>query len=248
MHLLIDGTYFTNDICLVVYRNNDIKCTQLYRISHSEAYQEIIEDLNNLKCLGIRVSSITCDGHRALLKAVKKVFKNDIIVQRCVVHIQRSARLWLTKAPKNIPSQELLQIVYAISKVKSEFDRQTWLKALYDWDIKHQEYLKQKSINLATGRMWYTHKFVRRARYLLVKAFPNMFHYLYDKAIPKSTNGLESFFGHLKDNLSIHRGLTLNHRKNFIKWYLHFRNEQVSFTRLNEHSQLIEKGEIKSRL
>jgi hypothetical protein len=75
VHLLIDGTYFTNDICLVVYRNNDIKCTQLYRISHSEAYHEIIEDLNNIKLLGIKVSSITCDGHRALLKAVKKVFK-----------------------------------------------------------------------------------------------------------------------------------------------------------------------------
>ena len=73
-----------------------------------------------------------------------------------------------------------------------------------------------------------THKMVRRVRYLLVRTFPDMLHYLDDPKIPKSTNALESFFGHLKDNLSIHRGLTVHNRKNFIKWYLHLRNRDVS--------------------
>lgn len=225
MHLLIDGSYFSSDICLVVYRNNDVKCTQLYRLSSSEAYDEMKEDLINLKSLGITIKSITCDGHRALLKAIKDVFKNDIIVQRCVVHVQRAARIWLTQVPKSIPGQELLKIAYQISQVKTEFDRQVWLRKLYDWDLTHQEFLKQRSINPLTGRSWYTHKVVRRIRHLLIKSFPHMFHYIYNPSIPKSTNGLESFFGHLKDNLSIHRGLTLQNRKNFIKWYLHFKNE-----------------------
>ena len=38
-----------------------------------------------------------------------------------------------------------------------------------------------------------------------------MFSFIDNPRIPKSTNALESFFGHLKDN------------KNFIKWYLFFR-------------------------
>lgn len=54
-----------------------------------------------------------------------------------------------------------------------------------------------------------------------------MFQYLDNPKIPKSTNGLESYFGHLKDNLSIHRGLSYKHRKNFIKWYLYFRNKEI---------------------
>jgi hypothetical protein len=29
--------------------------------------------------------------------------------------------------------------------------------------------------------------------------------------IPKTTNGLESFFGHLKQNISLHRGLSKEH-------------------------------------
>ena len=56
------------------------------------------------------------------------------------------------------------------------------------------------------------------------KAQPNMFQYLSNSKIPKTSNGIESFFGHLKDNLSIHRGLSLDHRNNFIKWYLYYKN------------------------
>jgi hypothetical protein len=44
-----------------------------------------------------------------------------------------------------------------------------------------------------------------------------MFHYLENPDIPKTTNGLESFFGHLKQNISLHRGLSKEHYKNYIK-------------------------------
>ena len=226
VHILIDGTYFTNDICLVVYRNNDIKCTQLYRISTGEIYEEIKEDLENIKALGIQVNSITCDGHPSILKAIKKVYKNDVIMQRCVVHIQRMSRIWLTKEPKSLAGINLLYIVNQIHKIATTEQKLYWLRALYDWDQQYHEFINEKSVNPDTGRMWYTHKMIRRVRYTLVRAFPNMFNYIENENIPKSTNALESFFGHLKDNLSIHRGLTLNHRKNFIKWYLYLRNEE----------------------
>jgi hypothetical protein len=225
VHIIIDGTYFSNDICLVVYRNSAIKCTQLYRLSDGERYEEIKEDLENLSNLNIQVKSITCDGHRAILKAVRKVFKNEIMVQRCVVHIQRMSRIWLTKEPKSMAGQELLKITQQIHRIATEEQKLYWLRALYDWDIRHQEFIKEKSFSITTGRFWYTHKMVRRVRHLLIRAFPDMFHYLQDTKISKSTNALESFFGHLKDNLSIHRGLTLKHRKNFIQWYLLLRNK-----------------------
>ena len=44
--------------------------------------------------------------------------------------------------------------------------------------------------------------------------------------MPKTSNALESFFGHLKDNLRIHRGLSFEHQQAFVKWYLHFNNEK----------------------
>jgi hypothetical protein len=120
VHIIIDGTYFSTDICLVVYRNSEIKCTQLYRLSDGERYEEIKEDLENLSNLNIQVKSITCDGHRAILKAVRKVFKNEIMVQRCVVHIQRMSRIWLTKEPKSMAGQELLKITQQIHRIATE--------------------------------------------------------------------------------------------------------------------------------
>jgi len=35
-----------------------------------------------------------------------------------------------------------------------------------------------------------------------------------------------AFFGHLKDNLRIHKGMSIEHRQNFIKWHLFFCNEK----------------------
>lgn len=93
VNIILDGTYFSNDICLVVYRNNDIRCTQLYRLSDNEHYEEIREDLENLKALNIQIDSVTCDGHRAIIKAVRKVFKGEVVIQRYLVHIQRMSRI-----------------------------------------------------------------------------------------------------------------------------------------------------------
>ena len=228
VHIIIDGTYFSSDICLVVYRNSEIKCTQLYRLTDNERYEEIKEDLENLRALNINVQSITCDGHRAILKAIRKVYSNRMVVQRCLVHIQRMSRIWLTKEPKSIAARELRTLTQQIHRITTHEQKLYWLRALYDWDTAHQIFIQEKSFNPLTNRVWYTHKMVRRVRYLLIHAFSDMFHYLDNEKIHKSTNALESFFGHLKDNLSIHRGLTIHNRKNFIKWYLHLRNEDVS--------------------
>ena len=61
---------------------------------------------------------------------------------------------------------------------------------------------------------------------VIKKALPDMFPYIDNPRIPKTTNGLESFFGHLKGNLNIHRGLSHAHRKEFILWYLFLKNKQ----------------------
>ena len=71
VNLLIDGTYFSNNLCLILYRDNTVKYTQLYRLTDGEWYEEIREDLQNLLQMGLQIESITCDGHKSLLKAIK---------------------------------------------------------------------------------------------------------------------------------------------------------------------------------
>jgi hypothetical protein len=224
LHLIIDGTYFSNNICLIIYRDNEIKFTQLYRLTDDERYEEIREDLNNLLSLGIHIASITCDGHRSILKAIKHTCK-DTIVQRCIVHIQRECRSWLTLRPQSKEGLQLLQIVNHLHLVANEYRYQLWLRQIYDWHEEHKDYINEKSRNPVSGRYWYKHKMVRKSFIYIKNALPNMFHYLKNDKIPKSTNGLESYFGHLKNHVLLHRGLTKTHRKNFIKWYIYFRNK-----------------------
>jgi hypothetical protein len=225
VHLIIDGTYFSNDICLVVYRDNDIKNTILYRITNDEQTQEIVEDFRNLISVGFQIESITCDGHRSILKSIKIVYKKSIVIQRCVVHVERQCSIWLTKNPKSQAGQELLKIVKRISQISTLEQKYKWLRDLYDWDLKYKAFITERS--LADGR--YMHVFLRKARRMLINAFSDMFHYLDNPQIPKSTNGLESFFGHLKDNLSIHRGLSIKWRiranwstNSAVNWSSHF--------------------------
>lgn len=223
VNLLIDGTYFKNNLCLVVYRDNTIKFTQLYRITDGEWYEEMAEDLANLLNLGVQIESITCDGHKSLLKAVRDTCP-EVALQRCIVHVQRMCRIWLSTRPKSEAGKELRQIISKVHTIELLLQRDYWLVSLIRWHDKHKDYISQKSINLNTGRYWYTHKLVRRSFMTIKNALPNMFEYLKNERIPKSTNGLESFFGHMKGHLNIHRGLSEKHRKQYIQWYLYFKN------------------------
>lgn len=118
VHLLIDGTYFTNGLCLILYYDKDLQYVQLYRNTNKEKYKEIREDLENLKLLGVDVYSVTCDGHKSILKSVKKVYPNAVI-QRCVVHVKRYAVSRLGKYPKLKESKELLQLIRPITRIET---------------------------------------------------------------------------------------------------------------------------------
>ncbi len=225
VNLLIDGTYFTGNLCLALYRDDAIKFSQLYRLTDSEWEEEIREDLKNLLSPGVQIESITCDGYRAILNAARKECKG-VTVQRCIVHIQRLCKIWLTQTPQRLAGIELLKIVRVLHFVNDKEQWGYWIVSLIHWYKKHGPFINEKSFNQITGRYWYTNKMIRRSFITIKRVLPNMFHYLDNPKIPKSTYGLESYFGQLKDNLSIHRGLSYKHRKNFIKWYLYFRKKK----------------------
>jgi len=228
VNLLIDGTYFSNKLCLVLYRDNNIKATQIYRITDGEWFEEISEDIQNLLDLGILIESVTCDGLSNIIKAVKKI-SPDTIVQRCIVHIQREALTWLTRKPKSMAGIELRKIVRRLHLVKNQDDWGYWIVSIDKWYETYKDFVNEKTYHPDSKRYWFTHKSVRRSFVHIKRALPNMFHYLDNIHIPKSTNGLESFFGHLKQNISIHRGLSKEHYRNYIKWYLYFKSNEDRF-------------------
>ncbi len=222
-HILIDASYFSGGLCLILYYDHDIRYVQLYRNTDQEKYREIKQDLENLKALGVRVASVTCDGHKAILKAVRKVYP-DAFIQRCLVHLKRQARIYLREKPKLLQATSLLRIANQITAIKNQGQRTVWLYEFYRWYEDNKAFINEQTCNTETGRFWYTHKNLHAACSLIIMALPDMFHYLDHPAIPNTTNRLENYFAHLKDKLTLHRGLRFDAKKNFIKWYLHFKN------------------------
>ena len=126
VHLRFDATYF-NKFCVVVYQDDFDGYTQLLRFSNQENYSEIKEDLENLILLGVQIESITTDGHKAILKAIK-LGVPDVITQRCLVHIQRMCLIWLTRRPKHPAALELRKMVLNLMRINTHNDRIYWTK------------------------------------------------------------------------------------------------------------------------
>lgn len=224
-HVLIDGTWFSENHCLIVYRDADSKSTIYYRFAESENEHEIIKDLQAFKAMRLRISSFTTDGGDDIIRAIRYAYPHATR-QRCIVHIERECLGWLTQHPKTSAGILLRRIVCQISHIKTSNDKLYWINELNKWHEDYDEFIKQKTVNKETGELTYTHDNVRRAYVHLHRAIPNMFKYIDEPDVPNNTNSLESFFGHLKDNLRIHRGLSQDHMDNFIKWYLFFADEK----------------------
>ena len=222
LHVMIDGTYLNGDACLILYYDSRLKYALFHRWTNQEYYSELKEDLENLQRLGIVLSSVTCDGKKAIINAVKKVYPQTII-QRCIVHIQRSVRIWLTRKPKTMAGKELRYLIGLLHHITNVTEQIMWTIAFEKWFKKHQSFIEEKGIHQPTNRWWYRHRQMRRCAVLIKTALPNMFHFITNKNIPKSTNGIDSYFGHLKLNLNVHRGLTYEHRRSFGLWYLYLK-------------------------
>ena len=224
VNLLIDGTWFPNKLCLVLFRDENIKTTLFYRLTDNEWEDEIYEDLVNIQNLGIEIESVTSDGGRNIIKSVKRACP-QAKRQRCLAHIQRECLTWLTRHPKSDAGKDLRNLVCMIHKIETHNDSLYWKSLFKQWCDTYQDYLNTRSYKPETNTQWYTHKMVRKAYVHIRRAMPDMFHYTENNSIPKTTNALESFFGHLKENISLHRGLSYNHYQNYVKWYLYFRNK-----------------------
>jgi hypothetical protein len=139
---------------------------------------------------------------------------------------KKNVELAVLQSQSNGVFGELRWIISRVHTIVSAIERDYWLVSLINLHETYKDFVNEKSINPTTGRYWFTHKMVRRSFMVIRNALPDMFQYLENEKIPKSTNGLESFFGHLKGHLNVHRGLSHKHRKQFIQWYLYLKNKQ----------------------
>lgn len=223
--LLIDGTYYSDDHCLIVYRAENLKRTLFYRFTKTEDDDEIASDLMNIRSMGYNIVGVTTDGGDNIIRAVEYVFP-DVPRQRCIVHVQRECMSTITQRPRLQEGRRLKDIVMNLSRVNTHNDKLWWLKTYERWVEDNAEYVCEKKVLPGSSQTYYVRNDLRKAYIHLKRSLPNLFKYIEHPGLPKTTNALESFFGHVKDQLRIHRGLSETRVDNFIKWYLFFNDEK----------------------
>ena len=225
IYLLIDGTYYSDNHCLILYRAENLKRTIFYRFATHEDDDEIASDLLSIRDLGYEVIGVTTDGGDNIIRAVQYVFPG-VPRQRCVVHVQRECMASITRRPRYPEIRLFRNLVQQLSIVRTVNDKMWWLHLYSKWVEDNEEYVFQKGIIPYSHQEYYVHNDLRKAYIHLRRALPNLFTYIDHPGVPKTTNALEAFFGHIKDQIRSHRGLAESKVDNFIKWFLFFNDEK----------------------
>lgn len=158
--------------------------------------------------------SATVDGNPHLIK-ILRVLWPKIIIQRCLVHIQRQGLSWCRINPKRTDAKHLRELFLQVMSINTKADRNRFLSRVHEWE---QKYGRHIASSPETGWVFSD---LKRARSMLLSALPDMFHYLNDPNIPKCTNALEGYFARLKQKYRQHRGLVKQHRDSYFTWYIH---------------------------
>jgi transposase-like protein len=163
---------------------------------------------------GLSPISVTVDGNPQQIKYLRLAWPS-IILQRCIVHVQRQGLSWCRRKPKRTDAKHLREIFLRIGTVKKIVEAQQIIADIVAWEHRYGATIDQSS-----DRGWVFSDLLR-ARSMLLKAVPDLFHYVHDPRIPCSTNTLESYFSRLKEHYRHHRGLAIHHRDAYFKWYFY---------------------------
>ncbi len=168
-----------------------------------------LQGIDDLKKRGYEIKAIVCDGRKGLIQ----IFK-DIPVQMCQFHQSAIIRRYLTKKPKLIASQELMQLVDLMKST----DKESFQGGLIDWYEKWKQFLSERTTNPLNGKTHYTHKKLRSAYHSLNRNMAWLFTWYdyFDLKIPNTTNAIDGHFSDLKKKLRCHNGMNEVRKKKFI--------------------------------
>jgi len=214
-HILFDGTFIYRrmvGVMVVMDGNRHELIAGAYGLK--ESYHDLARFFGDIRAQGCHPRSATVDGNTGAILALKSVWPT-ITIQRCLVHIQRQGLMWCRQQPKRTDAKKLRALFLVVANIHTTEERDHFLRQLASWE---ERYGGRIASSQETGWVFSD---LKRARSMLIKALPHMFHYLNDPAIPWNTNGLEGYFSRLKSRYRQHRGLAQYHRKEYFNWYFY---------------------------
>lgn len=186
---------------------------------YKENYKNIYPWLRELKEKGLNPSHMVVDGEISVMRAIRENWAN-IVIQRCLYHIQHEGMRWLRTYPKTAAGRELRLLLGTLCAIRTVKERDEFINTFNLWLKIHKGFIKM----LPSSCIAY--KDLKRTCALIKNALPNMFHYLQESNIPSTTNLIEGLYSRLKPDYSRHRGLTEQNKRQYLKWYCYLNNKK----------------------
>lgn len=171
--------------------------------------------LTQIPAPGILVS----DGGSGLPSALRQAWP-ETKHQRCLFHLQMNITRHLTRNPRTDAGKALRRLVMDLGGIREE-------EAAIDWQLKLEQWwqtfghLTRERTMFRNGQWGFTHDRLRKA-WLLIRLVvrKNLLftHIIYGN--PRTTSALEGLNAQIRDLLRRHRGMTEQHRRRAVEWFL----------------------------
>lgn len=216
-HLVFDGTYLHRPVSIIAVMDGETKrvIKGEYGV-HENRRDDLLDFFLPFRERGLDPVSVTTDGNPQVMRTIRMLWPG-VILQRCVVHVQRQGIMWCRRPPKRTDAKKLRELFLRVSDIDTAEERDRFTDGFMAWEDHYGGRIKKQP---ERGRVFSD---IKRARSMLSKALPDMFHYLDDPKIPFSTNSLEGYFGRLKEHYRKHRGLAREKRYNYFSWFFHLK-------------------------
>ena len=218
-YIVFDGTYFHKDGCLVIMVDAISKKLIANWYIDKESYYSVLPMFTKLRQSGLDPRSITVDGHRMVIKAIKEVWP-DVLIQRCLYHIKYQGTQWLRLYPKTEAGKSLKKLLSTITKVYTPKGKEVFVNSYSEWLLKNRLTIK------SLPKTSVANTDLKRTMALITNALPHMFHYVEDCNIPSTTNIVEGLFSQIKHHCMRHRGLSIKHKVSYLLWFCYFWNQK----------------------
>lgn len=230
----IDGIYVGSWCCLIAIAGEHVIGWQWCDTEKKAAWAALLQ-----RFPAPRV--VVTDGGSGIAAALSDCW-SDTAVQRCLVHVQRNVRTYLTLRPRTEAGKALLRLGRALTRITAPAQAAAWLGHLNDWYQEHGHLVRARTYRgtstvapvwvRANQTWWFTHDRLRKAYRLLERLSQagTLFTYLRTEFsgldIAATTNRIEGGTNaQLRLILRTHRGMSDEHQKRAIEWYLYLHSE-----------------------
>ncbi|QIM16339.1 IS1249 family transposase [Leucobacter insecticola] len=184
---------------------------------------------------------VVCDGGPGMHAALREHWP-ETRVQRCLVHLQRNVRKYVTTRSKTAAGKGLWGLAKKLTSVKTVDTAEAWTRLLLAWESEHLHLTKARTYRkdgievpswAKPGQQWwYTHQRLRSGHQVLRRVIQkgHLFTFLdpdlQHLRAPVTTNEIEGGTNsQMRAMLRHHRGMPEEHQRRAIEWWLYMHSE-----------------------